>query len=130
LSDPPEYVKWGNRGRRRRSDGVLYGWCRSCRNRFAKCWQLVFRPYDGYQQYQQLRERYAKALERLRAVEKKCHVCKKRFTRRETPSLEHVIALSRGGPNDLSNLALAHRVCNSAKSRSRFNPITGQGWLL
>jgi hypothetical protein len=108
---------------------VVYGWCRSCREEFTSRWHITFRP-RGYERYAQLRERYPGALERLRSRATACHICNQHFSLDQPPHLDHVIALSRGGPNDPSNLALAHKVCNSRKHRSRFNPMTGQGWLL
>lgn len=30
-------------------------------------------------------------------------------------TIEHLIPISRGGTNDLSNLALAHKLCNSSR---------------
>ena len=39
------------------------------------------------------------------------------------PTVDHIIPVSRGGhPSDISNLQLAHRCCNRAKSNSLMEP--------
>jgi 5-methylcytosine-specific restriction endonuclease McrA len=39
------------------------------------------------------------------------------------PTVDHIIPISRGGhPTDISNLQLAHRCCNRAKSNSLMEP--------
>lgn len=39
------------------------------------------------------------------------------------PTVDHIIPVSKGGhPSDLSNLQLAHRCCNRAKSNSLIEP--------
>ncbi len=58
---------------------------------------------------------------KLRALQKKCHICGKRFTKADAATLDHVIALADGGTNDASNIALAHRSCNCRKRDQRFN---------
>lgn len=50
---------------------------------------------------------------------KRCHICGKLFTKRNPPSLDHVIALARGGTNEPSNLAAAHLRCNIRKQAQR-----------
>jgi 5-methylcytosine-specific restriction endonuclease McrA len=87
------------------------------------------RPICGAK-YRQLQLHHADGLATLRATAKKCHICKGRFTKSNPPALEHIIPLSRGGPNHPSNIAFAHEVCNKRKARMLFNPMTGQGWLL
>jgi hypothetical protein len=63
--------------------------------------------------------------------EKRCHICGgTRFTKSNPKTVDHIVALADGGSNDASNLALAHKSCNSAKRHSRFNPMTNQGFLL
>lgn len=59
---------------------------------------------------------------KLRERQKKCHICGRRFTKSNPATIDHVIAL--GDPSglathDLSNIALAHRSCNSSKSDKR-----------
>jgi 5-methylcytosine-specific restriction endonuclease McrA len=44
-----------------------------------------------------------------------CCYCGSRFTKSRPKTLEHVIPLARGGSNELSNLSVACRSCNSAK---------------
>jgi len=49
-----------------------------------------------------------------------CHMCGKRMGRQVwphplSPSLDHVIPLSRGGVHDPTNVRLAHLGCNVAK---------------
>lgn len=45
----------------------------------------------------------------------KCHICEQQVERPEA-EMDHVIPLSRGGPSEPSNMALAHRHCNRRKS--------------
>jgi hypothetical protein len=41
-----------------------------------------------------------------------CYICKNKFGKKEKPTIDHWIPLSKGGTWDLSNLRLAHRECN------------------
>lgn len=56
---------------------------------------------------------------KLRERHKKCHICLKRFTKSDPPTLDHVIALARGGAHTASNIALAHLSCNARKHAHR-----------
>lgn len=45
--------------------------------------------------------------------------------------IDHIVAVSRGGTNDLSNLAPAHKACNIAKGAGpgrRTRPKNPQNW--
>lgn len=53
----------------------------------------------------------------------KCHICGKRFTKADPPTLDHVIAASREGTHEVSNAAAAHGKCNSAKNANRTHLI-------
>lgn len=62
----------------------------------------------------------------------KCHICGKAVNKRDFkrtsegrfvagpnyPTVDHVIPKSKGGSHDLSNLKLAHKICNARKSAS------------
>jgi hypothetical protein len=61
--------------------------------------------------------------ERLRETQKICHICHKKFTKADPATLDHVIALADGGLHDRSNIALAHRSCNSRKNMCRTHLI-------
>lgn len=41
-----------------------------------------------------------------------CFFCCRSFTRDDPPTIEHIVAKRHGGPNHISNLALAHDQCN------------------
>ncbi len=58
-------------------------------------------------------------LEKLIEIQKKCHICGKRFTEMKPPTIDHVIAIANGGAHDASNIALAHRTCNVKKQKTR-----------
>ena len=60
---------------------------------------------------------------RLIALQKHCHICGKRFTKKRPATIDHVIALANGGTNDRSNIALAHGDCNSGKHTKRTHLI-------
>jgi len=51
----------------------------------------------------------------------RCHICRKQIPRRAkypdplSPSIDHLVPLSRGGEDEPANVAAAHVVCNSAK---------------
>jgi 5-methylcytosine-specific restriction endonuclease McrA len=47
-----------------------------------------------------------------------CHLCGKKV-RREDASIDHLIPVADGGPNILSNVALAHMRCNARRGRNR-----------
>lgn len=51
----------------------------------------------------------------LMAQQKRCYYCRRLFTSRRKPTLDHVIPLSKGGSHDISNLVLACRTCNAKK---------------
>ena len=72
----------------------------------------------------------------LRSTTKRCYYCNKKFTKQRKldgslgpATHDHVIALSQGGRNTLSNSVCAHLQCNSRKGAGRINPMTGQGIL-
>jgi hypothetical protein len=70
-------------------------------------------------------------VQRLVAASAHCYLCGRRFTKRNPPTLDHVLAITDPlGTDDRSNLALACRPCNSAKRNRRINPLTGQGFLI
>jgi 5-methylcytosine-specific restriction endonuclease McrA len=58
-------------------------------------------------------------LQKLLAKEKRCHICGRRFTKKNPATIDHVTPLVLGGTNDLGNLALAHGSCNSEKGGRR-----------
>jgi 5-methylcytosine-specific restriction endonuclease McrA len=62
-------------------------------------------------------------LAKLRALQKKCHICGKRFTKCDPATIDHIIPLARGGVHNASNIALAHRDCNSSKGAKRVHLI-------
>lgn len=68
--------------------------------------------------------------ETLVARSKHCHWCKEPFTRQNPPTHDHVIPISKGGPNTLANSCCAHKSCNCRKHVGLYNPTTGQGILL
>lgn len=41
-----------------------------------------------------------------------CYICKKDFGKKEKPTIDHWIPLSKGGTWDIENLRLAHKQCN------------------
>lgn len=41
-----------------------------------------------------------------------CYICKKDFGKKEKPTIDHWMPLSKGGTWDISNLRLAHKQCN------------------
>jgi hypothetical protein len=51
----------------------------------------------------------------------RCHICRRKVNMSLSglakwgPTIEHILPVSRGGTNDPSNLALAHRHCNTAR---------------
>jgi 5-methylcytosine-specific restriction endonuclease McrA len=55
---------------------------------------------------------------RMRVIKrdgKTCAYCNKKLTRSQI-SVDHITPVSKGGTNDLSNLAISCRECNSSKS--------------
>ena len=48
----------------------------------------------------------------------KCHICTKKVTRKNW-SMDHLIPISLGGIHALSNVSLAHRVCNAKRGAGR-----------
>jgi 5-methylcytosine-specific restriction endonuclease McrA len=54
-----------------------------------------------------------------------CHICRRKVDpKRKAPdpmaaSIDHLIPLSKGGPDSMVNVALAHRRCNSARGAGR-----------
>jgi hypothetical protein len=66
----------------------------------------------------------------LIAQKKRCYYCCELFSITLPYTVEHIIAVSRGGTNDPYNLLLACGRCNSSKRNKPWHPITGQGLLL
>lgn len=46
----------------------------------------------------------------------KCGICKKDITNLKDATIDHIIPLSKGGHDGLSNLQLAHEKCNLNKN--------------
>lgn len=55
--------------------------------------------------------------------QKICHICKKRFTKHNPPTIDHIVALASGGSHDRTNIALAHTSCNIKKNSHRTHLI-------
>lgn len=66
----------------------------------------------------------------LVARAKRCHWCKRPWTKRRRPTHDHVIPLSRGGENSVQKSVCACMPCNRRKQATRFAPNNGQGILL
>lgn len=66
----------------------------------------------------------------LVARSKHCHWCKTPFTTHRRPTHDHVIPISKGGPNTLENSVCACLSCNVGKQAQLVNPVTRQGILL
>lgn len=49
----------------------------------------------------------------------RCHICSGRVTRKNW-SIDHLVALTRGGEHSYKNTALAHRSCNASRGADRF----------
>lgn len=60
---------------------------------------------------------------RLLSTQKKCHICRKPFTKSDPATQDHIIALADGGMHDRTNIALAHLSCNIRKNRTRTHLI-------
>jgi 5-methylcytosine-specific restriction endonuclease McrA len=59
-----------------------------------------------------------------------CHLCRGHLDFRAAeddpwmPTLDHVVPVSQGGTNALSNLRLAHRCCNSERGNTSLGKLT------
>ncbi len=60
----------------------------------------------------------------------RCHWCKRPFNRIRRPTHDHVVPLSKRGPDTLENSCCSCGSCNSGKRDRLVNPSTGQGILL
>ena len=70
-----------------------------------------------------IRGAYEKARERILRTQTVCGICGKpvdfslKYPHPMSATVDHIIPVSKGGhPSDISNLQLAHRCCNRAKS--------------
>lgn len=50
-----------------------------------------------------------------------CPICGKKITKWERATMDHIIPLSRGGPDREENLQLTHSICNRRKGDSIIN---------
>lgn len=50
-----------------------------------------------------------------------CHVCGKPITKESYATLEHILPVSKGGTDDMGNLALSHEKCNQARGNDETN---------
>ena len=79
------------------------------------------------------RDRDRAAIKRTRAG---CHICGEPidytlpYLHPREFVVDHVIPLSKGGPDDLSNKKAAHRDCNSKKRARDFAPIVRRSGAL
>ncbi len=55
---------------------------------------------------------------KLRPIQLSCGICGVRFTDTDKINIDHIKPLSKGGTNDLSNLQLAHVLCNHLKGNN------------
>lgn len=58
-----------------------------------------------------------------------CWLCGLVIPDTETPTLDHVRPRSMGGSDDLANLRLAHKSCNSSRQNSIVEVVGSLGWL-
>jgi 5-methylcytosine-specific restriction endonuclease McrA len=70
-----------------------------------------------------------KQIVELLALAKKCPDCGRRFCKARPKTIDHVMALSRGGEHRIDNLRVICGSCNSSKSARAFSS-NGQGILL
>ncbi len=60
---------------------------------------------------------------------KVCNVCNKKLFSKDKKALDHIIPLSRGGSNTLSNMQVIHLSCNSSKGNRDYQDY-GSGQIL
>ena len=70
------------------------------------------------------------ARQKILKTQTTCGICGKpvdfsyKYPHPLSPTVDHIIPVSKGGhPSDISNLQLAHRWCNRAKSNKLFAPV-------
>ena len=75
------------------------------------------------------RAAFDKARRVILSTQDVCGICGKpvdktlKYPHPLSPTVDHIIPVSKGGhPSDISNLQLAHRCCNRAKSNSLMEP--------
>lgn len=56
--------------------------------------------------------------EELWKISKKCGICGKDLPGLDISTLDHIIPLSKGGADNMSNLALTHWKCNNKKGNN------------
>ena len=50
-----------------------------------------------------------------------CYVCGKPITKEGHATLEHILPVSKGGTDDMGNLALSHEKCNQVRGNDETN---------
>src|SRR5215831_11061020 len=55
----------------------------------------------------------------IKMQKNRCFYCRKRFTKKQPPTMDHIIALSQGGDHMPENIVAACRSCNSSKGSKR-----------
>ena len=54
----------------------------------------------------------------LLRVDNVCKLCLKPILKRKEATADHIVPISKGGPDTLTNLQLAHERCNSLKGNN------------
>lgn len=68
------------------------------------------------------RAQYESNRKRILATQEVCGICGRpvdksiKYPHPMSPTVDHIIPIAHGGSSDISNLQLAHRCCNRAKS--------------
>lgn len=69
-------------------------------------------------------------IQEILAMAKRCAICGKRFLKKDKKTIDHILAISKGGRHSILNIQVAHLKCNLRKSAKHYTEFTKGQFLM